>query len=293
MDSRPSAVWATTASGPTVWMLRGPAAVATRSSTRPCCGSTTTSSASRSAVTSARSGPPNSRANASGSVRRRSGAPASAARNVRRCMPEVRAGRGVRSSAETRQVVRELRAPRRPVVRHVVAPEVDLVTDALLREQAGERLRALQRAGRVLPLALAADQQHADAAAEPVQVLAAHVLDVVGGVVEVGRVAALAPADRGDVVHAALADGEREEVGAPQAEVGRVVRAEARPVDGDVLTPAGVGADERHDLVDDPVLVCAVADRALLGRQMLRLPAFRVEARDAVELEAARVEEAA
>ena len=54
------------------------------------------------------------------------------------------------------------------------------------------------------------------------------VLDVVHRVVEVDGVAALAPADDRDVVDAAHADREREEVGALQREVRGVVGAEAR-----------------------------------------------------------------
>jgi hypothetical protein len=51
-------------------------------------------------------------------------------------------------------------APRRPVVRDVVAPEVELVADALLASSAASA-SVLERAGRVLPLALAADEQQA------------------------------------------------------------------------------------------------------------------------------------
>src|SRR5438876_212770 len=53
----------------------------------------------------------------------------------------------------------DLIAPRRPVVDDVVTPEVELDAEALLAEQPGEVLRALERPRRVLPGALAADQQ--------------------------------------------------------------------------------------------------------------------------------------
>ena len=53
-------------------------------------------------------------------------------------------------------MVRELRAPGRPVVGDVVTPQVELAPDALGLEQPGEAARGLERAGRVLPLALPA-----------------------------------------------------------------------------------------------------------------------------------------
>src|SRR5438067_8753248 len=138
-------------------------------------------------------------------------------------------------------MMRNLSAPRRPVVRDVVSPEVELVPDPLLREEPGEPSRRLERAGRVLPLALAADEEQADAASEPVEVIAAEVDDVVHRVLEVDGVAALAPAAGRDVVDAAQADREREEVGALEREVGRVVGAEARAGEDDLAGPAGVG----------------------------------------------------
>ena len=116
-------------------------------------------------------------------------------------------------------MVCELRAPRRPVVRDVVAPQVELVAQPLFLQQPGEALGALERAGGVLPLALAADEDHAGAGAQPLEVVAVQVADVVGGVVEVDGVAALAPADGGDVVDAAVADREREDVGPLEREL--------------------------------------------------------------------------
>ena len=72
-------------------------------------------------------------------------------------------------------------------MRDVVAPQVELVADPLLGEQ---RRRGAcvdsSDAGRVLPLALAADQQQAEPRAQPVEVVAAEVPDVVERVVEVG-----------------------------------------------------------------------------------------------------------
>src|SRR3954453_14036694 len=96
-------------------------------------------------------------------------------------------------SAEAGQVVGDLRAPRGPVVRDVVAPEGELVADALVAQALGEAHRTVERAGRVLPLALPADEEQAHARAQPVEVLAAEVGDVVDRAVEVGLVAARAP----------------------------------------------------------------------------------------------------
>src|ERR1044072_2706135 len=105
-------------------------------------------------------------------------------------------------------MMRDLGAPRGPVVRRVVPPEIELVPDPLLAEQPREAPRALERARRVLPLALARDQEQGDLPAGAGAAVAAEVLDVVGRVVEVDGAAALASADDGDVVDAALADRE-------------------------------------------------------------------------------------
>src|SRR4029079_4842208 len=83
------------------------------------------------------------------------------------------------------QMMRDLRAPRRPVVRHVVPPEVELVPDRLLAEDPREPLRRLERARRALPLPLAADEEERRARAQPVEVVALQVLDVVHRVVEI------------------------------------------------------------------------------------------------------------
>src|ERR671919_2314751 len=124
-------------------------------------------------------------------------------------------------------MMRELRAPRRPVVRDVVAPEVQLVPDALASEQPREAARALERAGRVLPLPLPAAEEEADTGAQPVEVVAVEVRHVVHRVVEVRRVAPLPAAshDR-DVVDTAEAESEREQVGSLESEVGRMKGAE-------------------------------------------------------------------
>jgi hypothetical protein len=108
-------------------------------------------------------------------------------------------------------------------------------------------------------------------------VVAAEVVDVVGRVVEVDGVAALAPGDDRDVVDAALADREREHVRVPEGEVGGVVGPEADAGDHD-LGRVRVGLDERDDLVQDPVLVAAVLLGPLLEREPVVVPAAGVEA---------------
>src|SRR4051795_5832271 len=91
-------------------------------------------------------------------------------------------------SGKARQMMRDLPSPRGPVVRHVMSPEIHLVPDALLGQKRTEALGRLERAGRVLPLALAAHEQHRGVFAQPVEVLAAEVRDVVHRVVEIDRV---------------------------------------------------------------------------------------------------------
>src|SRR4051812_38653635 len=169
-------------------------------------------------------------------------------------VPSSRPTSGWRSSDKAGQMMRDLRAPRRPVVRHVVPPKVELVPEALLPEQGREPFRRLERARRVLPLALAADEQQRDAGAEPLEMVAQQVLDVVDRVVEVRGVAALAPADDGDVVDAAHADRKWEQVGAFEREVRGVVGAEAGSGDDD-LAAVRVLVDEGRDDFVDPALV--------------------------------------
>src|SRR5947209_17577187 len=103
-------------------------------------------------------------------------------------------------------MMRDLAPPGRPVVRDVVAPEVDLVADPLLREDAAEALRRLERTGRVLPLPLPANEQQRRGPLQPVEVRAVQVAAVVHRVVEIDRVPALAAAEGGDGVDAAHAD---------------------------------------------------------------------------------------
>ncbi len=126
---------------------------------------------------------------------------------------------------------------------------------------------------------------------QPLQVVAVQVRHVVHRVVEVERVAALPPADPADVVDARQADREREQVGPLQREVRRVVRAEARPGDQDLLEAAAVVVDPRGHVVHHPVLVAAVQLGALLERQVVAAPAPAVERVDRVDLQPAGVDE--
>src|SRR4051812_7101965 len=161
---------------------------------------------------------------------------------------------GMRSfrSAEAGQMVRDLGAPRRPVVRHIVAPEVELVADVLVAQALGEAQRALERSGRVLPAALPAHEQETDARAQPVEVLAREVRDGVDRAVEVRLVAPLAPcvAPARRVVVPGQADGEWEQVGALEREVRGVVAAEAAAGGEDLGETAAIAVDPRDDLAE-------------------------------------------
>ena len=181
-------------------------------------------------------------------------------------------------------MVHELRAPGRPVVRHVVTPDVELVRDPLLPEERREGVRGVERARRVLPHPLPDHERQPDAAPEPVEVVAVEVRDVVHRVVEVHGLAALAPAGLRDVVDAREAERAREEVGAAEREVRGVEGAQGRARERDVVVAAAVLAHPREDVLDDPVLEGAVPPRALLERHVARRPRPGVEAVDAVEL---------
>src|SRR2546421_11980613 len=93
--------------------------------------------------------------------------------------------RPMRCSDKSGQMMSDLRAPCGPVVRDVVPPHVELVTDSFLGELAGETSGRLERAGRVLPCTLADDEHDADAPAQPVEMVPVKVRDVVGRVAEV------------------------------------------------------------------------------------------------------------
>src|SRR3954452_4746508 len=148
-------------------------------------------------------------------------------------------------------------------------PQVELAAYGLGLEKGGEATRAVERPGGVLPLALSADQEHADLPAQPIQVVALKVGDVIHWVVEVGGFAAVAPSvPGGRVVVAGHADGEREHVGALERKVGGVEGAEAAPADDHLARAAAVVADERKDLVEDPRLVDRVTACALLDRNV-------------------------
>ncbi len=158
--------------------------------------------------------------------------------------------------------------------------------ELLVCEQRGKLLRARQRAGGVLPLPLAADEEQADPPAQPVQVLAVQVGDVVHGIVEVGGGAALAPAVPGRrIIVAGKAQGQREQVGSLEREVRRVERAQAAPEGRDVGAAAAIFGDPRHHLVDDPGFVAAVAPGPLFELNAGVRPGGGVVGIDAIELQ--------
>ena len=125
-------------------------------------------------------------------------------------------------------------------MRDVVPPQVELVADALLGEQ--RRRGAWCDSSEPVvsshwPWPQTSSRLSRDA--QPVEVVAAEVRDVVDRVVEVGRLAALAPAvPGGRVVVARHADREREQVGALEREVDGVEGAEADAERDDLAAPA-------------------------------------------------------
>src|SRR5829696_10544763 len=98
-------------------------------------------------------------------------------------------------SDEPREELGELRAPGRPIVRPLVAPQGQLAGNPLVAHERGETSRAVEGARRVLPLSLPAHEQEAGSAAQPVSVVAVALGDVAHRAVEEDGVAALATAD--------------------------------------------------------------------------------------------------
>src|SRR5213593_396841 len=94
------------------------------------------------------------------------------ASNARGQSSSVPSSSPIRCSGKARQMMSDLRPPRGPVVRRILAPDVELVADALRREQRGEAVRLLERSGGVLPRAPADDEQQAHARAQPLEVVA-------------------------------------------------------------------------------------------------------------------------
>ena len=177
-------------------------------------------------------------------------------------------------------------------MRNVVAPQVQLVTDPLGGEHTGEPPGAVQRSGGVLPLALTADQQQVQPAAQPVQVLTVHVRDVIHRVVEVRLITPLTPGMPGrGVVVTGKTHRAREQVGALEREVSRVKSAETVAERDDVQRPAAVVVDPRHHLVENPPLVEPVAAGPFLHRDRLVGPGFVVEAVHAVHLQPTRLQQ--
>ena len=178
-------------------------------------------------------------------------------------------------------------------MRHVVTPDVQLVADALVGEPAGELAGTRQRSGWVyLPGALADDEQQRDSVPQPVEVVAVQVGHVVHRVVEIGGVAAFTPGMPGRrVVVAGEAHRERKQVGTLEGEVRRVVGAQAAAEGDDLADAAGVVADPRDDVLDDPRLVTAVPPGAFFDGHGAVRPTSRVEAVDAVQLDPAGVDQ--
>src|SRR5690349_24340896 len=118
----------------------------------------------------------------------------------------------------------ELLTPPRPVVCYVVPPQIELMRDALLGQQRVGRASRRQRACRVrLPVTLTYREQDEQPAAQPVEMFTRQVGQVVDRIVEVRRVAALAPrVPTARVVVPALTDCDREQVGPLEREVQRV-----------------------------------------------------------------------
>src|SRR5215472_18459644 len=97
--------------------------------------------------------------------------------------------------------------------------------------------------------------------------------DIVHRVVEVRRVAALAPGVPGArVVVAGEAQRQREQVRAPQGEVCRMEGAEAAAERCYLKRPAAIGVDPWQHLVEDPRLVPAMSAGPFLDRNGLVRP---------------------
>ncbi len=140
--------------------------------------------------------------------------------------------------------------------------------------------------------ALANGEHEVDPAAQPLEVVAVEVRDVVARVREVRRVPAVAPGvPLGRVVVAALADRDREQVATGEREVEGVVGAEAAAGHDHLGDARGVLADEPGHLLGDPGLVGAVPLRSCLQRDRAVRPGVGVVRVDAVELDPAGLDQ--
>src|SRR5918994_3427294 len=114
---------------------------------------------------------------------------------------------------------------------------------------------------------------------------------VIHRVVEVNGVTTFASSHNRNVVNTALADRQREKIGALQREVRRVVGAERASRGDELLWSSAVVENPRDDLIDDPVFVQAVGACSVLKGEVRTVPAAGVEAVNAVDLHSAGVDQ--
>src|ERR1043166_7232730 len=155
---------------------------------------------------------------------------------------------GLCASEETAQVF----PPPRPVVAEDAAPDLQMVRDSFRPEQ-GRKFAVL--VDDAVVFARGDDPFDARQLTHP---FAVHVRDVGGRAVEVAVLVPVAVELIVDVVDAGEADGAAEDVGIARGEVGGGIRAETRPVDGQI---AALGAieDVRCQLMAQVRVVLSVA----------------------------------
>src|SRR5215213_2592442 len=177
--------------------------------------------------------------------------------------------------------------PGRPVVRHVVSPEVEIVRNAFLRQHAGEAAGS----ARVFVSALPRDYVNLALLAKQVEVVIAHVRQVIHRVVEVDvLVEVIAVIITANVERAAHRDHPVEEVGPAKQLIGAVERAEAR-ARGDYAraAPAAV-PDVRHDLARYVAVVLDLPRGFVFRMNLVIEPARPVDAVDREDLYFSRLD---
>ncbi len=179
-------------------------------------------------------------------------------------------------------------APRGPIVRHIVTPEIDMMRNGLGGEYVGKLHRTLRRfvvtlTGEKIDVVLRAKFGE--------NTLVIQVGEIIHGTVEVTIVVIVAVGVRFDIIRAAHGNRAIEHIRSPEQRVGCMQRAQTCTGRDDGGVIARHISDERHDLINDILVVLLMPHGAVRRRNVLIQPALAVDAVDGERFDLSRVNE--